>query len=539
MGSLQTKPASQALIIGNVLLIFLVLVLEKFAIGSHVYSAVKNSHDTILGELLFSHGKAISRSLVLAAVIFLILIQKQLNQYRTLYVTLYSTRSVYMLLAQVGVFGLFYWSTTPAFSDAPWQAVYQTLWVIFGLLLALLTLAAFASLGFWHRILQEQQWSIVLALALSTLVWTLSIATQGLWTHFADLTFYLVAGCLEWFSNDVYVDPAGRIIGFHRFLVNIDTQCSGYEGIGLVTAFVFVFLYSFRADFRFPRALLLFPIGAVVIWLFNVVRIVVLILIGALWSPDVAVWGFHTQAGWITFILTSVGIMWLAHHSAFFVKNIEPNSSSSRTINLPIATLLPLIALLGMTFITQALSGQFDWLYPLRVIVVAGTIMYCLRYLDLSPIQWNYFSIVAGIAVALIWIFMVEKDAELDQLYSATFAQSAGWLVVLWLLFRFIGSAITVPIAEELGFRSYLLCKLSAVPVANRGPIVFSALGFIGSSLAFGLLHGAWLEGTIAGLIYAWVRYRSTNIMDAIIAHGVTNAALFGYVLYTGEWSLL
>ena len=134
---------------------------------------------------------------------------------------------------------------------------------------------------------------------------------------------------------------------------------------------------------------------------------------------------------------------------------------------------------------------------------------------------------------------MVEKDAELDQLYSTTFAQSAGWLVVLWLLFRFIGSAITVPIAEELGFRSYLLCKLSALPVANRGPIVFSALGFIGSSLAFGLLHGAWLEGTIAGLIYAWVRYRSTHILDAIIAHGVTNAALFGYVLYTGEWSLL
>lgn len=539
MGTLQTKPASQFLIIGSVLLVILVLILEKFAIGSHVYSAVKSSHDTWLGELLFSHGKAISRSLVLAVIIFLILIQKQLNDYRRLFITLYSPRSAIILLAQVAVFGLFYWGTTPAFSPGPGQLAFQSLWVALGLLLALLTLAAFASPGFWQQVMREQKWAIVFAVVLSVLVWTLSIATQGLWSHFADFTFYLVAGCLEWFSNDVYVDPEGRIIGFHRFLVNIDTQCSGYEGIGLVTAFVFVFLYSFRADFRFPRALLLFPIGAIVIWLFNIVRIVVLILIGALWSPDVAVWGFHTQAGWITFILTSVGLMWLAHNSAFFVKQKASAQPFSRTMNVPIATLLPLIALLAMTFLTQALSGQFDWLYPLRVIVVGAVVLYCFRYLDLRPFTWNYFSIAAGLVVAVMWILMVSTDGEVDQQYTSAFEQTPGWLVGLWLFFRLVGSSVTVPIAEELGFRSYLLCKLSSQPVANRGSLLFSAFAFVGSSVAFGLLHGAWLEGTLAGLVYSWVRYRSTHILDAIIAHGVTNAVLFAVVLYNGQWSLL
>ena len=54
-------------------------------------------------------------------------------------------------------------------------------------------------------------------------------------------------------------------------------MCSGYEGIGLIWAFLTAYLVLFRRRLRFPRALLLFPIGTLVMWLANGVRIAALV----------------------------------------------------------------------------------------------------------------------------------------------------------------------------------------------------------------------------------------------------------------------
>lgn len=264
-----------------------------------------------------------------------------------------------------------------------------------------------------------------------------------------------------------------------------------------------------------------------------------LIVIGGIWSEDVAVWGFHTQAGWITFILTSLAVMWLAHNSRAFAKQVTAVESPGSTMNLPIATLVPLIALLAMTFVTQALSGEFDWLYPLRVLVTAGCILYCIKYLDLFPLKLTYIAPLAGFIVAVLWVLMVSPHPEVDANFTRIFAETNSTLVGLWLLFRFLGTVLTVPIAEELGFRAYLLCRFASAEVVTRGPVPFSLLAVGASSIAFGMLHGAWLAGTLAGLVYALVRYRSQHVLDAIVAHGITNMLLFGYAMGTGQWSLL
>ena len=70
------------------------------------------------------------------------------------------------------------------------------------------------------------------------------------------------------------------------------------------------------------------------------------------------------------------------------------------------------------------------------------------------------------------------------------------WPVAL----RLIGAVITVPIAEELAFRGFLLRRLAgpdfeSVPWRN-----ISWMPLVISSLAFGILHGErWLAGAIAG----------------------------------------
>jgi len=64
-----------------------------------------------------------------------------------------------------------------------------------------------------------------------------------------------------------------------------------------------------------------------------------------------------------------------------------------------------------------------------------------------------------------------------------------------------------------------------------------SGISFLVSSVAFGALHGRWLAGILAGMIYAAAQYRRGEISDAIVAHMVTNALLAAYVLIFGHWA--
>lgn len=518
----------------------MVLIIEKFAIGAHVFEAVKAENGSWLASLLFEYGKGFSRTLVLSGVIFLVLIQKEIVSYLNLYKDYYREGLFFVLIPQILLFILFYVSTYWAFDAQQKFGVYQLLWLVTGLALIPVTALTIATGGFWRRFFLEQKYHLLASFAIGVLVWLVSSRVQGLWSQFSDITFLLVGKLLALSGANVYIDYGQKVIGIDQFLVNVDTQCSGYEGIGLVCAFISVFLYSFRNDFKFPISFLLYPIGALVVWLFNILRIVVLICIGRYWSEDVAIWGFHTQAGWIAFILTSVGIMWLAHSSRLFSRNVSTNRKSIvEEINLPIATLLPLVALLAMTFLTTALSGKFDWLYPLRVVVVAVVIMVVYKHLNLHTFKLNPISLWSGALVAVVWVLLVENDLQAESEFQSTITEAEFGVMLVWMLFRVVGTVITVPIAEELAFRGYLLCRLSSEPVKLQGKVHFSIVGFVLSSLAFGILHGAWLAGTIAGLVYAIVRYKSVHISDAIVAHGLTNLLLVIYVLFTGHWSLL
>ena len=80
--------------------------------------------------------------------------------------------------------------------------------------------------------------------------------------------------------------------------------------MGLILTFLGIYLYLFRKELRFPGALVLLPLGAVVIWMLNAVRIVALIAIGTSGWREIALGGFHSQAGWLLF--NAVGLTFVA-----------------------------------------------------------------------------------------------------------------------------------------------------------------------------------------------------------------------------------
>ena len=98
---------------------------------------------------------------------------------------------------------------------------------------------------------------------------------------------------------------------------------------------------------------------------------------------------------------------------------------------------------------------------------------------------------------------------------------------------------VTVPIAEELAFRGFLIRRLISPDFESIAFRTFTSISLVASSLAFGLLHGRlWLAGALAGLIYAFALLRRGRMGDAVVAHATTNALLAAWVLCFNQWHL-
>ena len=95
-----------------------------------------------------------------------------------------------------------------------------------------------------------------------------------------------------------------------------------------------------------------------------------------------------------------------------------------------------------------------------------------------------------------------------------------------------------VPLAEELAFRGYLTRRLFSSNFRAIAPGRMTWISFFVSSVLFGVLHGRWFAGTLAGMAFAETYRRRGELSDAVLAHAVANGLIAVAVLAGGEWSL-
>jgi exosortase E/protease (VPEID-CTERM system) len=449
--------------------------------------------------------------------------------------------SVGFFLAHLLAFGGFYRITALVMEGGLESAAYPggvvVLWVLAGgLTLLLLGLAALPAAD-WLTLARRHLGLVIAAALAAPAAWGAGYFSDRLWWSLAGPTLVVVRGLLSAVCPQVVCDPAAYVIGTPAFRVHILPECSGYEGIGLLAVLMAVYLHGHRRHLRFPNALLLFPVGAAVLWLANAGRIAALILVGSWLSPAAAVDGFHSQAGWLLFNGVTLGLVVASQRLPFFRRDGEQKEMDGE----PSATAVylgPFVALLAAITVTQAFEDGFDKLYPLRVLAVLLVAWrYRAEYVRLRW-DWHWPAVVLGAAVFLLWIALPpgtgirERGHELgERIASLPRAAAAAWLAL-----RLFGAVLVVPFAEELAFRGYLLRRLVArdfqAPAAGR----FTPFSFLISSLLFGMLHPSWLAGTLAGMLYALAVYRRGRLGDAVMAHATTNALLAAYVLATGQW---
>ncbi|MDO9049396.1 MAG: exosortase E/protease, VPEID-CTERM system [Methylobacter sp.] len=433
--------------------------------------------------------------------------------------------------------------TNPARLSTPWF----TGWFALASATLMLWLLTLAPSHFWLRLIRQERTALLMGCLLGISAWMLigmlirqeaPLGQKEFWNSLAIPTLQLVHSLLGWVYSDLVYQPEIFLLGTTAFQVEISYACSGIEGISLITIFLVIYLWLFRKELRFPQAFWLFPLGIIVIWLANAVRIAMLIAIGASFSPEVALQGFHKQAGWIAFTLIAIGAIALSNRMEFFTVT-KPDYPVVKTGKpFAAALLVPLLVLMAASMVTSASSGGFDALYPLRVAAVAIVLYYFRKTYTSLGWRWTWQAPAIGAAVFMIWI-LLEPDVDSSEIaLSQGLAKLTSGPAAVWLVFRVLGSVITVPLAEELAFRGYLIRKLIAKDFENVPLGQFSWFSFMLTSVLFGLLHERWIAGTLAGMAYALALYRRGQIGDAVIAHMTTNALIAIFVLTQARWSL-
>ena len=177
---------------------------------------------------------------------------------------------------------------------------------------------ALAPLTFWRGFIKLARVEILVAVSVALVVMAAAALAQSGWGPLSRATLTLSHWFLRLYEPNVVLMADERVLGIGDFKVQINRACSGYEGVALLLAILSVYVWVFRRELRFPNVLLLLPIGVAIIWILNALRIAVLVIIGGRLSPEIAVQGFHSAAGWIAFLLVTLGCIAVSRRVVLF-----------------------------------------------------------------------------------------------------------------------------------------------------------------------------------------------------------------------------
>jgi CAAX prenyl protease-like protein len=199
-------------------------------------------------------------------------------------------------------------------------------------------------------------------------------------------------------------------------------------------------------------------------------------------------------------------------------------------------------------------SNSYPYVYSLKLAATLLVVAW------LSPgypkfTRFSFLSFVCGVVGVVLWVALAEfqKSSGFNKLLSSFISTDRPsfdpWnsdlhdnypqIVWLFVVIRFVGLAIVVPLIEEMFLRGFVMRfteqeKWWEVP---WGTMTRNAL--IAGTVMPVLLHPGEILATVVwfGLIH-WLYARTKNIWDCVIAHGITNLLLGIYVVKWQQWWL-
>lgn len=210
-----------------------------------------------------------------------------------------------------------------------------------------------------------------------------------------------------------------------------------------------------------------------------------------------------------------------------------------------LARVFPFAVFIAFIALQPLVAGRVDerWWVAIRGIVCAVLLLAFARsYVELRQRPtW----IECLLAVAVGWLVFGAWIA-FDSGWAVIGSTSAGFdprrpdgsLDATLTALRILGTAIAVPVMEELFWRSFLMRRIDARDFLGLDPRAVSVLAFGLSCALFATEHTLWFAGLLAGVAYGALYKRSGNLWIPIVSHATTNGTLATWILATGNWRL-
>ncbi|GAB6164754.1 hypothetical protein JCM19992_07540 [Thermostilla marina] len=238
-----------------------------------------------------------------------------------------------------------------------------------------------------------------------------------------------------------------------------------------------------------------------------------------------------------------------------------PDAGEQRSRAALAAPLIVYLAMgIGLAFIPTAYlppNVAYPIVYAFQVVAVTCVVLPFVGVLRQMPWRITPWGIATGFVGAGVWLgiclspigeFAREAAARLGgrsmlrpgydpfvelQLFG-------NGVIYGYLAVRLWGLVLLVPLIEEAFLRGFFM-RLVVDIEWQRVPFGKLTRGAFSAMLAYAVFsHPAEVPAAVVWFsIVAYTARRTGSFGDCVIAHAITNAALAGYALTTGDWSLL
>jgi uncharacterized protein len=208
---------------------------------------------------------------------------------------------------------------------------------------------------------------------------------------------------------------------------------------------------------------------------------------------------------------------------------------------------LPMAVFLIGVQIGSSWKNLYAVSYVLRTFAAAALLIaFWKRY---TPIRWTHLGlgVVVGVVGVIQWVGMekllmtqpwlswtrLSGNIRAEAFHPYDHFRSAG-LLYGFLAVRWLGSALVVPVMEELFWRDFVWRSVASPNDFRLVPVgIFDKLAVLIVPGVFALVHVQWLTAIVWALLIAWLLLKTRSLGACVVAHGVTNFLLGAWVLYS------
>lgn len=142
---------------------------------------------------------------------------------------------------------------------------------------------------------------IIILIVVGTVLYIFTDWIWNLWPLFSGVVLRTVA-VISALSFPTSVAPP-EILTVGSFSVSVGEECSGLESLFMFSALYAMIGYLEKRTLQISKYIITYIPLAIGLYIVNILRVYILVLVGVLWSPMVAIRLFHTYLGMLLFVI--------------------------------------------------------------------------------------------------------------------------------------------------------------------------------------------------------------------------------------------